>query len=87
MAFPCRQYDPASDKWAQQSFFSSGYRFLGAAFAIFNKGFYVTGSDSTGLVNDLWQFSPQKQFSMRSFPVAGQFLPLNNKGKRSDLNR
>ena len=53
----CWKYDPATDQWTQLAFY--GLRTAGAAFAIGNNGYYMTGSTNGGwLTKDCWQFSP-----------------------------
>jgi len=58
----CWEYVPSSDSWAQKAFLGS--RYMGVAFGIGDKGYYVTGTtgvtDAAGiLAEDVWEFSPQ----------------------------
>jgi len=58
----CWEYVPSSDSWAQKAFLGS--RYMGVAFGIGDKGYYVTSTtgvtDAAGiLAEDVWEFSPQ----------------------------
>ena len=58
----CWEYIPLSDSWVQKAFL--GQRYMGVAFGIGNKGYYVTGITGVGgseseLAADVWEFSPQ----------------------------
>ena len=57
----CWEYVPATDSWVQQAFFAP--RYMGVAFSIGNKGYYITGttginSAAGALVDEVWEFTP-----------------------------
>lgn len=59
----CWEYIPSNDSWIQKAFL--GARYMGVAFGINNKGYYVTGTTgingAVGLLpEEVWEFSPQE---------------------------
>ena len=58
----CWAYDPATDNWTKQAFIRN--IIAGRAFAINNKGYFLTGTGGGGSTNsnylnkEVWEFTP-----------------------------
>ncbi|MDO9376546.1 MAG: HYR domain-containing protein [Ferruginibacter sp.] len=58
------QYDPAYNAWTLKKAFSGPDRKPNATgFAIGNRGYISMGSNSSGGLNDLWEYKPEDEFS------------------------
>lgn len=53
-----KEYNSIYDSWSQKANFGGSARIYATGFSIGAKGFIGFGGDSTGVRNDLWEFSP-----------------------------
>lgn len=51
-------YDPVSDLWTQMTSFESTTREGAVGFSLNNRGYIVTGNNSSSRFDDMWEFNP-----------------------------
>jgi N-acetylneuraminic acid mutarotase len=55
------EYDPTTDLWERKTDFEGTSRTKAVAFSVDNRGFILTGNNSTSYFDDVWEFKPNDE--------------------------
>jgi N-acetylneuraminic acid mutarotase len=76
--YDVREYDPATNSWAQKANFPGANRNAPIGFSIGTKGYYGTGSTMTSKLKDFWEYNSitNSWLQKRDFPGAARELAI-----------